>query len=163
MQNNKWYREFGFRFIKLAETLEKIRFEQFHFGRWVGLNWSDDQEENMCGTSACSLGWASLLPEFKKINFKFKSNSKFYLDDEQTSVGDYGTRNILAERLGINVQEFSHLFYPDSCAWVNNILLQGLSSRADPFEAGAHIRKFVYHKIKTSMPDTLPEMPAVKP
>jgi len=50
------------RLLKLADKLEGLNRAEFHMGMW-GV----EDEKSPCGTAACALGWAGLMPEFRRV------------------------------------------------------------------------------------------------
>jgi hypothetical protein len=65
------------RLLKLADFLDKLPPERFDFGTWGdvrdGKSGQDALEEaELCGTTACALGWAPALPFAKKLGIKLQ-------------------------------------------------------------------------------------------
>lgn len=54
------------RLLKLASFLDKLPRKRFDYTRWVGDDW-DDKQDLSCGTTACALGWAAAMPEFRRL------------------------------------------------------------------------------------------------
>ena len=57
------------RLLKLADYLEKrVENKKFDMGTWgshVGDH--DPKKDNFCGTTACAMGWATMIPSFQKL------------------------------------------------------------------------------------------------
>ncbi len=56
---------FKFRMLYLAKFLRGLPPERFDYSSWVGDTWLKKQDLS-CGTTACALGWAATIPEFRK-------------------------------------------------------------------------------------------------
>jgi hypothetical protein len=61
------------RLMKLADFLDTVPPKHFDMEDYTRGLWTDDGEfsakrltNHECGTSACALGWAATIPEFKK-------------------------------------------------------------------------------------------------
>jgi hypothetical protein len=54
------------RLLKLASHLETIPRKEFYIGSWQEL------DESKCGTTACALGHACFMKEFKRIGLSMK-------------------------------------------------------------------------------------------
>lgn len=59
------------RLLKLADFLETIPETRFDLRTWVGDSWKGKQDLS-CGTTACALGWACTMPEFRKLGVRLK-------------------------------------------------------------------------------------------
>lgn len=51
------------RLLRLAEHLDKLPPEKFYFGSFVGKDWDGKSDILTCGTTACAIGHATLLPD----------------------------------------------------------------------------------------------------
>ena len=66
------------RLIALADLLDGLPEGKFDFGTWGSVNKSAPagadalREANLCGTTACALGWAPSLPFAKRLGFKLE-------------------------------------------------------------------------------------------
>lgn len=107
------------RLLKLADFLEKLPNRKFYLGSWIGGNWDEGDDEahgdlNRCGTTACALGWATMLP--------FAKTEKVRLCPDQTKgtfmIGkNYVEPEHAARKLfGVSYTEFTELFYPSGLA-----------------------------------------------
>jgi hypothetical protein len=55
------------RLTKLADRLAKVQEERFDMALWAAHNGEHSPEEdNFCGTAACALGHAAMIPAFKR-------------------------------------------------------------------------------------------------
>jgi hypothetical protein len=57
------------RLIRLADFIEKLPPERFDFSTWVGDEW-EGKPDLSCGTTACAVGWASTMPEFRALGLE---------------------------------------------------------------------------------------------
>ncbi len=57
------------RLLKLADFLDALPRGRFSYSTWVGKNWKGKQDLS-CGTTACALGWATTMPEFRKLGLR---------------------------------------------------------------------------------------------
>jgi hypothetical protein len=53
----------------LADYLYKVRRNRFYFATWVGADWKGDKDLS-CGTTACALGHATMIPKFRKMGLR---------------------------------------------------------------------------------------------
>lgn len=59
------------RLLKLAKFLDELPEERFDLATWVGRSWKGKQDLS-CGTTACALGWACTIPEFRKLGARLR-------------------------------------------------------------------------------------------
>jgi len=57
------------RLEKLYTFLGTVKPKKFNFGSWANSE-SGKPDVNVCGTTACALGWAASMPEFRKRGLK---------------------------------------------------------------------------------------------
>lgn len=57
------------RLLKLADFLKKLPANRFDYTSWVGLDWQGKQDLS-CGTTGCALGWATTMPEFRRLGLR---------------------------------------------------------------------------------------------
>jgi hypothetical protein len=55
------------RLLKLAAKLESLPRKDFDMGDWVYRC-----DESSCGTAGCAMGWAGMIPEFRRAGLKAK-------------------------------------------------------------------------------------------
>lgn len=84
------------RLLKLADFLDALPPKRFDFSRWVGDDWQGD-EQLSCGTTACALGWAATIPEFRKLGVSLDgahgaSMTPFLVDDRSAASADVSRR-----------------------------------------------------------------------
>jgi hypothetical protein len=144
--------------IYLAEFLEHVPDERFDYLSWVGNEW-EGKEDLSCGTSACALGWAITLPEFRNMGLRLRRlphgmSQTGYVYFEKFGVvepnvddsftGNHTSLSSASEFFNIRYPEAEYLFAP-------NIRLRkdmpvspgGDASGAD---VAWHIRNFVEYK-----------------
>lgn len=61
------------RLLKLAAYLRTVPPRRFNYNRWVGDDW-EGAPDLSCGTTACALGWATVMPEFRRLGLKMKED-----------------------------------------------------------------------------------------
>lgn len=112
---------------RLCDLLESLPRECFDYGRWAS-----GADLNVCGTTACALGWATTIPEcglrISSWGIKRALANKY---DEQAA----------AVAFGISVSDAATLFYPRS--WSVEMKERGPSADASPTEVAAWIRRHV--------------------
>jgi hypothetical protein len=66
------------RLLKLADFLEKVHPSNFNWDNWYSrrLDSKGAPTKPRCGTMACALGWAALMPEFKAEGLKIKESGE---------------------------------------------------------------------------------------
>ena len=101
------------RLLKLAAFLEtKVPRKQFDMKDRLSTK-PEDLKDPQCKTAACAMGWATTIPEFKKLGLKFTEQKNQYEETEyHVTFGkdaDYGMKS--AEQLfGISDDEAWQLF-----------------------------------------------------
>ena len=142
------------RLLKLADRLDTVIEKQFNFGKWVGDDWQGKQDLS-CGTSACSLGWASTIPSFRKLGLRlFKSPSGYGFVGLKSEINDntipsnslsFDAANLV---FGLTVDEFNFLFLPnqDLDYYFKMYGRRPLSRDTTAKNAAKHIRFFVINR-----------------
>lgn len=59
------------RLNKLADFLETVPKERFRYDVWVGKDWKGKPDLS-CGTRACAAGWATTMPEFRRLGLRLE-------------------------------------------------------------------------------------------
>lgn len=107
------------RLLRLADFLEKeVTNHQFDFSTFGNTlnrytpNGTDAlKDANLCGTSACALGWAPALPFARKLGFKLEVRSHGV--PTFTRKGKPVSTNTVARDLfGLDHASWSYIFYP---------------------------------------------------
>lgn len=137
------------RLLKLAKFLEKLPEERFFYGLWVGDDWAGKPDLS-CGTTACAMGWATAIPEFRELGLRmrrFKTDTGGFVALRGARFDEYeddffDLTAAAAERVfGLDYDETNCLFVPG-----HNV--DSLLSDATAKEVAAHIRKFVKGRAK---------------
>lgn len=100
------------RLLKLASFLRTLPRKRFDYRWWVGDDWQGGKDLS-CGTTACALGWATVIPEFRKKGLKLE------FDEWDAGKVRFGHREGLraAEAFfGIHFNEAASLFLPNGDA-----------------------------------------------
>ena len=147
IDENKKYRK---RLLCLAEFLDALPPEKFDFAKWVGERW--DGRRSLCGTTACALGWATTMPEFRMLGLrvrKFRIGGFFHgvvcLKDNDNPIGFRGDFDEAAEKVfGLDYEETHELFVP--YPHLENPVRGRLPANASAKEVAEHIRAFVRRK-----------------
>lgn len=113
---------FKSRLLRLADFLDTLDPARFNFDRWVGPDWQG-RDDLSCGTTACGLGWATTIPEFRELGLRMMRNPRYVnygfvgVTDSEVR-GDEGNPNWLhvteATRriFGLDEEQTTHLFTP---------------------------------------------------
>jgi len=118
----------------LAWYLRSVPRQYFRLMSWVyrnGSNFDNGLLKNIeCGATACAIGWAAHIPEFRKLGFELFYNGGAVVPSYK------GTRNWEAVQnfFGLTSSEALHLFSMYSYPKENGTL---------PFEVANRIDKFV--------------------
>ena len=109
------------RLLKLADFLDTVPPEKFDFDVWCngGRGEVGGRVEvpdlNVCGTTACALGWATAIPEFQKLGIKLDMCSSQFpcvttLSDSRKR--DSWSNALAAARdvFGLGAEDVSELF-----------------------------------------------------
>jgi dihydrodipicolinate synthase/N-acetylneuraminate lyase len=148
--------------LALANLLDELPPERFDFNTFAGEDWQGDPDLS-CGTTACSLGWATTMPKFKDQGLRLQRSKHHWVDDDE----HLGAAEVVLVRpdeptvegakaamevFGLTLNEAYHLFFPGSAIVDDRgaVLLPWLKDTATAQEAAGHIRRFVAFKAKTT-------------
>lgn len=93
------------RLLKLAAFLRTVPRRRFDYSTWIGEDWKGAQDLS-CGTTACAMGWAATMPEFRRLGLR--------LDEGVPSLDGNGDGFDAAQELfGLELSESIDLFAPD--------------------------------------------------
>lgn len=120
------------RLLKLAAYLATIPGRRFDYWKWVGQDWKGKPDLS-CGTRACALGWATTMPEFRRLGLSM-------VKEEPSPNGRPTLRghpnlypvNVAALLFGISLEEATYLFIP-----------RGEELNATPLYVARKIERFV--------------------
>jgi len=132
------------RLEKLYTFLGTVKPEKFDFSSWAQGSHCGDIEQNInaCGTTACAMGWAGSMPEFRKRGLKlvWKQNSTggFVIFTDQDGESFYGDE-AGEVFFGLTAKEANYLFIPCSLEDENMPLCQYRQ----------RLRKFIDRKKRT--------------
>ena len=110
------------RLIKWRDFMKTVKPSKFDFSDWGTTRTGANGEPNVCGTTACGLGWAGSMPAFRKRGLRLEFNKEDYGDEDIYVSGDvvlldkdgnslYG-EEAGAEFFGLEESEAYHLFIP---------------------------------------------------
>jgi hypothetical protein len=154
-------RVFRRRLLLLCTFLEKLPpSKRFSYRKWVGDDWQGLPDLS-CGTSACALGWGTVIPSFRKLGLRLFRPGP---DDLGGYVGLKNHRcNSMAapwhaskKLFGLNEEEAAYIFTPDcdlpSYAFMNDDwgLKMSPAYNASAKQVAKHIRAFVAKKYPLS-------------
>ncbi len=142
------------RLLALCFLLEGLPKNQFNYGTFgevenKGTEAGVDvlKEANVCGTTACALGWAPHLPAAKKLGIALKStrvpgwvfgttiaSTDFYINGRKSS-----PERVSKKLFGLSDAAYDFLFHPE----INLGCLQSPKGTATAEEVAEHIRTFV--------------------
>jgi hypothetical protein len=122
------------RLLRLADFLDNLPAGRFDYNHWVGSDWQGDPDLS-CGTTACAMGWATTIPEFRALGLK--------LDHTRPTpyFGEKFGSEAAAEFFDISNEDAIYLFTPN--AWHINMRTQSPDQYASPEEVAEHIRQFL--------------------
>jgi hypothetical protein len=126
--------------LLLADFLDKLDPARFDYTDWVGDSWEGKQDLS-CGTTACAMGWACTMPEFRALGLRLgKHGTPVLVKDNLAPEGLGGLGWICEEIFGDN--NVWSLFIPDS------VLGEGRNTH--PAYVAAKIRRWVdSHAVRT--------------
>jgi hypothetical protein len=148
------------RLLKLADFLETVDPDRFYYGNWVGTRrfpWMGDPDMT-CGTTACALGWATQIPEFRAAGLelvKLEGNSDklgayhgaiMLRGADQTGVWYSAVELSISSAMrffDLDESEARFLFMPDEKRSGGYERFSSPSSYAGPSEVAEHIRMVV--------------------
>jgi hypothetical protein len=127
------------RLERLAAFLEALPPERFEFERWVGKDWGG-KEDLSCGTTACALGWATTIPEFRELGLRLRLRSDgsgvVAMEYKNIEHGWDPAHDAAEKVFGLDFWQAEHLFVPGSSPG-------SLPRNATATQVAAHIRAFV--------------------
>src|SRR5260370_769502 len=87
------------RLLRLASYLEKLPRDKFRFDSWIQFEGSDlYNNDEFCGTKACALGHAALMPEFRQLGLRInKPTRSVCLEEHIGKVTSLNSVDICAE------------------------------------------------------------------
>lgn len=144
------------RLLRLAKLLEALPPERFNFNVWVGANWKGSSDLS-CGTSACALGWATTIPQFREFGLRLVRNPAYSIGGGGGYVALYprgsAARSVGLQRavhveagaviFGVTSAEAGLLFLPSRTLVVNGRRLRSAPAEAKPKQVAGLIRRFI--------------------
>lgn len=154
--------KYGKRLLKLADFLDKLPPKRFNYCKWVGDDWRGAKDLS-CGTTACALGWATTIPQFRKLGLFLRPEdaciSSVYkrfevacqqggaiLESKEADMkGGYSHPAAAAKEVfGLSYDEYTFVFVPAES--LEGFEEESPADSASAKEVATHIRKFVAHK-----------------
>ncbi len=140
------------RLLRLADFLDTLPPSKFNYGTWADTL----TPEGTCGTTACALGWAAQMPEFRELGLCLVNSGwgcpTVCLEEDVSLVGGRAYRFVQTERAGMEIfdlklGEFEYLFLPDQSDGPGEDgdpepEYSGLKPTVGPDVVAAHIRDF---------------------
>ena len=130
------------RLLKLANFLEQLSRERFDYAHWVGGDWKGAIDLS-CGTTACAGGWATTMPEFRRLGLFL---NRFH-DVALVGRTDHDPIYALSTVFKITDNQAFFLFSPG--AEISQFAWVAPSNTATPKQVAAHIRRFIRTRAKT--------------
>ncbi len=129
------------RLLKLADFLQTLPRQKFDYTSWIGDNWNGESLMT-CGTTACALGWATAMPEFRRVGLQMEKIHDDY--DPRSFYGQVclkdnpgcGEEEAGMQVFGLTSDEFNFVFVPVNLENRNE-------NGATPKQVASKIRKFV--------------------
>jgi hypothetical protein len=108
------------RLEKLHAFLGTVKPKKFNFGSWAASK-SGTPDVNVCGTTACALGWAGTMPEFRKRGLRLEWDTcdgvieaEVRLPDTDDPTEYFSGETAGAVFFGLSMREAYYLFIPNS-------------------------------------------------
>jgi len=137
------------RLLKLAAFLEKLPPKRFDYGSYVGRDWKG-MPDLSCGTTACAIGWATTMPEFRKYGLCLLYARDRWNGFHVPCGGSHHDAPLAGTAIfSLNEAEWDYLFMPGSALYNEDysgeeeLRPQGPSSEATAKQVAQHIRRFV--------------------
>ena len=139
------------RLTMVADLLDVIKESRFNYRHWVGDDWEGDPNLS-CGTTACALGWATTIEEFRKLGLYMHGHERstsgivaLRCPDGDPIYGECAAQ----ELFGLTWDEAYYLFIPG--AWLvdpntRTRVSRGPDNQAGPEEVAEHIINFIKWK-----------------
>lgn len=96
------------RLLKLAVFLRTVPRKRFDYSVWVGTNWRGAPNLS-CGTTACALGWATTMPEFRRLGLRM---SRSFFGGGAVRLGRMGSISAAMTVFDIDEEAVNDLFIP---------------------------------------------------
>lgn len=141
------------RLEKLYDFLGTVKPAKFNFGAWGASN-IGATDLNVCGTTACALGWAASMPEFRKRGLKLQwsvatvgpgdkeSEAVVVLKDKDGQL--YNGEDAGREFFGLTSDEADYLFLPKGYGWDSDDSIGEEDMSVKDYRKG--LRKFINKK-----------------
>ena len=137
------------RLLKLAAKLRTVDKDHFRYSRWGGVN--ESGVPDVCGTNGCAIGWASTMPEFRRLGLRLVSGSGAKNDWDQPTYprlagyetsGLEGTWDEAAMHVfKLSKDEAQFLFLPNDRS--SSFVWKAPGPSASPIAVAEHIERFV--------------------
>jgi hypothetical protein len=135
------------RLLKLADFLTALPRKRFDYGVWVGHDWKGAADLS-CGTTACALGWAATMPEFRRLGLVLNPESGVFEGPIVNRKHDAsGPTDAAMVTFGLDYDEATYVFHPESPPpYRLPHLPRGPEIDATPKQVATHIRRFVKNR-----------------
>jgi len=103
------------RLEKLYAFMGTVKPTKFYFGEWAVAESEETANINACGTTACAMGWAGSMPEFRKRGLKLvweKDIGSGYVEFVDRNGYKLFGEHAGAKFFGLTEDESNHLFIP---------------------------------------------------
>lgn len=141
------------RLLKLADFLETLPPSRFNFSSWFG-NGADGRPDISCNSTACALGWATAIPEFRALGLHGRLVDQGFAaicmgDPEDAVANDFWgvTCDATGKLFDLSEAETELLFVPhdgdDDDVDGKDSETGQLARTATPRRVAQHIREFV--------------------
>ncbi len=129
------------RLLRLADFLEKLPPERFDYSMGVGEDWGGKQDLS-CGTTACALGWAATMPEFRALGMRISRYGVVTCENYEAE-GFRASRHAANAVFGTSVDDFDYLFFAASVKDDSDERGFSIEPNRDPKYVAEKIRRFV--------------------
>lgn len=139
------------RLLRLAAFLDDVPPHRFDYSRWVGTDWKG-KEDLSCGTTACALGWATTMPEFRRLGLRLGLDMGTGVVHLKTQRPNFWSSPIYASEkvFGLTYKEHGYLFGAAEGPSGERSLAEGARATT----VAKHIRRFVKRKLRAASLNT---------
>lgn len=93
------------RLLTLADFLWELPRKLFDYETYIGNSRVKLEPVATCGTTACALGWATVVPSIRRAGLRLVNGTPFTKNEQYGSLAGF-------EIFGLSPDEFSFLFFP---------------------------------------------------
>lgn len=142
----------------LMKRLRSVDPSSFSYYTWFDGRWHENEDGVGCGTTACALGHAALIPELREAGLATRRSgvgASFCGAGGVCMVERIGEKEPVDNRhayeagaivFGLEHVESLFLFQPDTSGWNHGYPWRGPGAFAGPISVAGHIENFIVRK-----------------